>query len=188
MSPEPFDGTAIVLHLIEAARAWAPYHEARAVVLGEGMEEADAVMFRWVQELEERYAREQPKAEPVGWEPRTWGELVAGDRVTMGGVEAEVVSIRRWHVDPRSSEYRPVPLESVEVRLKWGTPPQVKGYPMPAAGEVETLRGPAGLALDEANGYRSLLAEEPINVMESWAADAAATLEAAGLGPVEVLP
>lgn len=191
---EPFDGTAVVLHLIEAARA------ARLAVLKADQEIKDLhdmpgevwELIGWVEKLEERYAREQPAPEPVGWEPRRWRELVAGDRVEMGGVEAEVVGdafTNDWHVDPRSSEYRPAPLEHsvTNVRLKWGEPAQEKVYPMQPDGEVETLRGPSGLALDAAAGYRSLLAEEPIDVLDGWAADAACTLEAAGLGSVTVM-
>jgi hypothetical protein len=181
-TPQPFDGTAEVLHLIEACRRLrklAPLSEAARDI------------HHWVDALEARYTREQPEPEPVGWHPRRWRELVAGDRVEMNGVEAlvEGTVTNNWHVDPRSSEYRPEPLEHsvTVVRLTWGDPPATKAYNMPPDGEVETLRGDAGQAVDEANGFRSALQEEPVDVMASWAEDAAITLAAAGLGPVEVI-
>lgn len=183
---EPFDGTAVVLHLIEACREVA----SRTGLDLDGQDVRHII--HWTRELEARYVREQPEPEPVGWEPRRWRELADGDRVEMGGVEAMVVGdafTNDWHVDPHSSEYRPSPLEHsvTNVRLKWGEPAQEKVYPMQPDGEVECLRGPIGQERDATAGYRPLLADEPVNVLESWAEDAARTLEAAGLGPIEVM-
>lgn len=187
---EPADGTAIVLHLIEAARDW---RTGAFVTSDEGPELG--TLARWVDALEERYAREQPAPEPVGWEPRRWREVVDGDRVTMGGVEALVIGApvtHHWHVDPKSSEYRPAPLEHAarNVRLRWTGPDgaeQEKVYPMPPGGEVECLRGPAGQEADRAAGHRSVLEGERVDVLEHWAGEAVAILELAGLGPVEVI-
>lgn len=180
----PFDGTAEVLHLIEAARALA----ATAGDVDRRTDPAALAVIGWAQALEARYAREQPAPDPVGWEPRRWRELVAGDTVEAGGVETEVLaaSTQRWHVDPNSNEYRPTPLEHDVTVVTLAFRPD-QPYRMPPDGEVECLRGPAGQAVDEANGHRSLLSQEPIDVMASWAADAALTLEAAGLGPAEVI-
>jgi hypothetical protein len=185
---EPADGAAEILHLIEAVRAWAPHHTSRAAVLGESIEQADTDLFRCIERLEARYAREQPAPEPVGWHPRCWRELVAGDRVEVAGTQATVLSsmTQDWHVDPASNVYRPAGLEHSVTLIRLDYRPD-QPYPMPPDGEVETLRGPAGQAIDEANGFRSALAEEPIDVMASWAQDAADTLAAAGLGPVEVI-
>lgn len=191
---EPFDGAAVVLHLIEAARAW------RNAVVAElddfrssGLLEEQA-LAGWVEQLEARYDREKIEPEPVGWEPRQWREVIAGDFVQMGGVQAMVKASTAldWHVDPsedKDNQYRPRPMEhsAVRVTLSVDEWPEPRTYSFPVDGEVETLRGSAGQALDEANGYRSVLAEEPINVMQSWAEDAAATLNSAGLGPVEVI-
>lgn len=208
MTPQPADGTAIILHLIEAARAW-NQPEAKWC----GPEEQD--LEYWIGQLEERYAREQAEhgPAPVGWGPRAWRELVAGDTVEVGGVEAVIEKAYPgdWHVSETDYAYHPGPdrgeesdgckncrgrcretrgrkyaaLEHsyVSVKLEGREPT----YKMPPDGEVETLRGPAGQALDEANGYRSALGEQEIDVMASWAADAAETLEAAGLGPIEVM-
>lgn len=217
---EPFDGTAIVLHLIEAARAVVrrPGYGLSHLFDAEGRD-----LQRWVAELEIRYAREQPALAPAGWQPRTWSEVIAGDRVSLGGVEAEVVvsGNQRWHVQPdpndptgrdvrrewhegpdedycrscqqrclRHRGFRNFPLEHevTAVTLLLAGETETRHYPrMHPDGEVEVLRGPAGQAFDEANGFRSALGEESINVLESWAEDAAITLEAAGLGPVKVL-
>lgn len=201
---EPVDGTAIILHLIEAARAW-------TYSSGHGDTETVA-LIEWVGKLEERYARERIEAAPVGWEPRYWRDLVSGDRVNVDGHEAVIESAipLAWHVDPDEKKrvWHEGPdrdqckgcsgLRCKKARgwlypaLEWGkTVIKLEGretlYRIPFENEVETLRGPAGRAVDEANGYRSVLGEEPVNVMASWAADAALTLEAAGLGPIEVI-
>lgn len=204
---KPIDGAAVVLHLIEAARAWA--HTA-APLKAEGV-----ALAAWVAELEERYEREARGDAPVGWEPRRWRELVAGDRVELGGVEAVVQSAQTldWHVSPdkyayhvgignsddenpcracngrcretRGRKYEALEHSVTSVKLEGREPV----YQMPPDGEVETLRGPAGQALDEVNGHRSQVpgGADPIEVLGSWAAKAALTLEGAGLGPVEVL-
>lgn len=221
---EPFDGTAIVLHLIEAARAWqvAVVHELGTTGAHPLPEERE--LDRWIDELQARYVQEQPAPAPIGWHPRTWSEVTAGDRVSLGGVEADVVRAitHHWHVEPdpddpngrdvrrewhegpdadhcrscqqrclRRRGFRNFPLEHTvtEVALLLPGQTEPRTYPrMLPDGEVEVLRGPAGQALDEVNGFRSALGEESITVLESWAEDAAITLEAAGLGPVEVLP
>lgn len=181
---EPADGVAEILHLIEAARA------ARDAWHLDPATPGYLPLIQYVERLEARYAREQPAPEPVGWHPRTWRELVAGDQVEVGGVQATVlscVSTFAGHVDPESNERRPSPLEHTTTLVRLDYRPG-EPYSMPPDGEVETLRGPAGQAVDEANGFRSALHEEPIDVMASWAQDAADTLATAGLGPVEVIP
>lgn len=203
----PVDGCAVVLHLIEAARAWA---RAAGEVGPEG-----TALAAWVAELEDRYEREARGEVTVGWEPRRWRELVAGDRIEMGGVEAVIVSAQTqgWHVSPdkyvyhpgigndedenpcracggkcretRGRKYEPLEHSITAVRLEG----YERLYQMPPEGEVETLRGPAGQAVDEVNGHRSRVPGgiDPIEVLSSWAQDAVATLEGAGLGPVEIL-
>lgn len=176
---KPADGVAALLHLVEAIR------DMRGNLSDEGFA-LTAEAEHWVRELDAWIEREQPEPEPMTWHPRRWREVLAGDRVSVGGVEAEVVlagPLQSWHVDPRSSEYRPAPLEHevYPVTLRWDG--QEKRYSMPPDGEVECLRGDAGVAVDEANAFRSSLAEEPINVLESWAEDAVSTLRAAGLRP-----
>jgi len=206
---QPVDGCAVVLHLIEAARAWA---RTAGAVGPDG-----TALAAWVAELEDRYEREARGEVAVGWEPRRWRELVAGDRVELGGVEAVIASAvtQHWHVDTREEMRRwhpgsgndaeegscrtcrgachrgrgwesPALERSVtEVRLEG----RDRVYQMPPDGEVETLRGPAGRALDEVNGHRSRVPGgiDPAEVLASWVQDAAATLEAAGLGPIEVM-
>lgn len=213
-APKPFDGTAVILHLIEAARAWQ-----NAVVRELGSSGAHPLpeeqeLDRWIDVLEARYQREKIEPEPVGWHPRRWCEVTAGDRVSLRGVEADVIRCitHHWHVDPEKREWHegpdadycrtcqqrclkrkgwknfPLEHDVTEVSLLLPGETEPRTYPrMLPDGEVEVLRGPAGRALDEVNGFRSELQEEPINVMQSWAADAAVTLEAAGLGPVEMV-
>ena len=176
---EPFDGTAVVLYLIEAARTCAATWREQGLRL---KPEATALVA-WVAELEERYAREQPAPAPVGWEPRRWRELLPGDRVSMGGQEATIANVAtsRWHVDPLSNTYRPQPLEHevTKVRLEGRAPL----YSMPPDGEVETLRGEVGQRADAGSGYRSPLVGESVDVIKEWAWEAVQTLQAAGLEP-----
>ena len=212
---QPVDGCAVVLHLIEAARAWA---RTAGAVGPEG-----TALAAWVAALEDRYEREARGEVAVGWEPRRWRELVAGDRIEIGGHEAVIESsfTHDWHVDARDEARRWHPGAGNDVDgdpcrtcrgacrrgRGWESPAlehsvtsiRLEGrryektpdgsYRMPSDGEVETLRGPAGQALDEVNGHRSRVpgGVDPIEVLGSWVADAAATLEAAGLGPIEVM-
>lgn len=206
MSAQPADGTAIILHLIEAAR------ELRSYDNWPGHVGTSNIVY-WIEKLEERYARDRIEPAPVGWEPRAWRDLLAGDTISLGGVEAvvEKAHLHRWHVSETEYTYHPGPdrgEESDGCRGCGGRCRETRGrkyaeherayvgiklvgrekvYQMPLEGEVETLRGQGGQALDEVNGFRSSLAEEPIDVMASWAADAALTLEHAGLGPIEVM-
>jgi hypothetical protein len=208
------EGYVVVLHLIEAARAF---------VRTAGPLKAEGVaLAAWVGELEERYEREARGGAPIGWEPRRWRELVQGDRVSLGGVEAVIESTntlqwhvdvsdeaRRWHTgtgnnddeDPcrtcrgacrRGRGWESPALEHsvTSVRLDGHRNPKTPdgSYKMPPDGEVETLRGPAGQALDEVNGYRSQIpGNDPVEVLASWSEEAAAVLEGAGLGPIEVM-
>lgn len=176
---KPYDGTAVLLHLIEAARAWALESGSP-----DDRRQAGVTLAGWVGTLERYVDQVVPPVPPVSWEPRRWRELVAGDRVSLGGVEAEVESaaVQDWHVDPRSSEYRPEPLEHSVVALRLVGRDML--YRMPPDGEVETFRGPAGAALDEANGrHLGLVEADRHMVLSSWAAEAFQTLEAAGLSP-----
>lgn len=175
---KPFDGIAALLHLVEAARE---------VTAGETVDYAgqDVTKLRgWVRHLEEHLKAIVPDVPEVGWEPRRWRELIQGDTVSLGGVEAvvESASYQEWHVDPRSSDFRPVPMDHAVVALRLvGRDPL---YRMPPEDEVETLRGPAGQAVDEANGrHLGLVKADRRMVLASWAADAFVTLEAAGLDP-----
>lgn len=186
---KPIDGTAVVLHLIEAAREWAEQQSVPSA----------AALVAWVEELESRYAREAGGQEQVGWEPRRWRELVAGDRVEVGGHEAEIGSAftSDWHVHPENyvyvqgegRKYERFERTVTKVKFVGRSNAQTKdgAYDMPPDGEVETLRGPVGQALDEVNGHRSIHAGDPIEVLGSWAAEAVDTLAAAGLGPIEVM-
>lgn len=198
---QPADGTAVILHLIEAARVWAR---------SSGEPGPATALAAWVGEIEARYGREKIAPAPVGWDPRKWRVLVKGDRVELGGIEAEIewTETQTWHVDPDEDHRRwhegpeidhckacgqrcrkargwfSPPLKHTFTKVKLVGRDQV--YKMPPEGEVETLRGEYGRDLDAVAGYRSPLAEEVHDVMTDWARDAADTLAAAGLGPVEV--
>lgn len=180
MTAKPHDGVSVLLHLVEAVRAW----DRKQSGLGTMFDQEAGTVRAWLRELEEHLEEVVPKVPPVGWEPRRWEELVAGDTVSLGGQEAVVASamLQEWHVDPASSEYRPQPLEHSYVALRLeGRDPL---YRMPPTGEVETLRGPAGQAVDEANGrHLGMVEADRVVVMGSWARDAMLTLEAAGLDP-----
>lgn len=179
-APEPFDGTAVVLHLIEAARACTTVWREQ----GTRLKPEATALVAWVAELEERYAREQPAPAPAGWEPRKWRELLPGDRVSMGGQEATIAQpavTQHWHVDPRSNTYRPQPMEHAVTLIRLEGREQA--YRMPPDGEVETLRGEAGREADALAGYRSWGAEQPVDVLAEWAWEAVQTLRAAGLDP-----
>lgn len=189
MTAQPADGTAVILHLIEAVRHWKKFCEI------DPPWQHEITLKHWVEELERRLEREVPETAPVSWEPRTWGELCQGDRVSVGGVEAEVVApvmVLRWHVDPNRRKYVEglgyvnFPLEHSTTRVKLSF--REEAYDMPTGGEVETLRGPLGQERDRAAGRgRAGLEEDRAAVLGHWVDEAAQTLEAAGLGPVEVL-
>lgn len=95
MTLKPADGTAVILHLIEAARALA-----QSAPRFKGTPAAAVV--EWADRLESYLAEQIPDEQPAGWEARTWGEVVAGDRVSLGGVEADVqqAALLPWHVEP----------------------------------------------------------------------------------------
>lgn len=200
----PFDGTAVVLHLIEAAREWAR-------VQGAGLRPEAVALVAWVSELEERYEREKVAPAPVGWEPRQWRELLPGDTVSLGGAEAVIAApavtqhwhvdtrneVRKWHTGPDEDHCRTCQQRCRRAR-GWESPAlehsvtlirlegREQAYRMPPDGEVETLRGEAGREADAASGYRSPLAEDGPDVLTEWAWEAVQTLQAAGLKPVEV--
>jgi len=213
---QPVDGCAVVLHLIEAARAWAR----TAGPVGPG----GTALAAWVAELEDRFETETHGDAPVGWEPRRWRELMAGDKIEVGGQVAEIETayLGDWHVDPEKWAWHPGPNDpenSDSCRACGGRCRQTRGRKYEAAeqrymrlmlvgrrnqdpksddgsyrmfnldGEVETLRGPAGQAADRLSGHRSLApgGVEPAQILDGWVEDAAATLAAAGLGPIEVL-
>lgn len=107
--------------------------------------------------------------EPAGgWRQRTWADVRENDRVSLGGVEAVVLSahIQRWHVDPRSDKYNPRPLEHdiVMVRLQVvGQEPRV--YSMPPSGPIMILEGqnpigPAVAAIAREFGAIEVIKEE----------------------------
>lgn len=185
MTAQPGDGAAVILHVIEAARAWNAECGLQGPKRARPDLDVENSLAEWVDRLEAWLEREAPAASvSAGWEARTWGELVEGDTVSVGGVEAVVESaqVQVWHVDPRSSEYRPQPMEHsvTKVRLAGREPL----YSMPTGGEVETLRGPAGQAIDEVNGrHAGMVAADRILILASWASDAFQTLQATGLNP-----
>jgi hypothetical protein len=181
MAAQPADGTAAILHLIEAARA----------VTKDYQSEIDPGDFRrlgrWVDELEKFIERAAPAEAPVGWEPRRWREVKPGDTVSAGGVEArvEAASTSRWHVDPQSNPVYPKPLEHDVTTVRLAGRDRV--YQMPPDGEVETLRGPIGQEIDRQAGRgRADREAERIEVLGHWAGEAWQTLAAAGLQPEEV--
>lgn len=169
----PADGVAVLLHLVQAAREVA----SREGLDLDGQDVRE--ITRWVRELDRWVDEAQPPPLVAQWEPRKWRELVHGDRVRMGTAEAEVQSTgtATWHVDPKSNDRYPRPLDHdvTHVRLVGREPL----YRMPADGMVDTFRGAAGLALDEAARGR----EVPAEILGSWAGDAILTLVAAGLDP-----
>jgi hypothetical protein len=216
---KPVDGTAVILHLIEAARAWARWGTAD----GPDPESSNPVqnLADWVNLLEERLAAEIPDEQEAGWEARTWGELLPGDRVSLQGVEALVkqVALLPWHVEPdpekgvrqvwhpgynavdegsgapehcracrgrcqRGRGFQMFPLEHSQVRITLEFGGQVNSYQMAPGGEIEVLRGPAGIEIDRAagRGAGQVRADREM-VLESWAAEAFQTLAAAGLSP-----
>lgn len=83
--------------------------------------------------------REIAQVDPVlVWVERTWVDVRTGDQVRMPGTDVTAhvqnAMLQRWHVDPRSSEYRPEALEwsAVRVLLDGG-----KAYDMDPAKPVE---------------------------------------------------
>lgn len=95
---------------------------------------------------------------PVRWDSMTWESLAtfpipiepdSAIRVRLAGVEADLLSavVEGWHVDPRSSEYRPIRLEhrAVAVKIRVGT--EEKMYRMPPTGKVEVRSGSLGEAV-----------------------------------------
>lgn len=61
------------------------------------------------------------------WVSRTWTDVRVGDHVRLGiaGPSAYVIACTHldWHIDPRSSEYRPVGLEWQAVNVTFSTDP-----------------------------------------------------------------
>jgi hypothetical protein len=99
MTRRPIDGTAVILHLIEAVRAW-NQPEARWC----GQEERN--LEEWANALETYLAEQIPDEQSAGWEPRTWGEVLTGDRVSAGGQEYLVKQavVLNWHVESSASK------------------------------------------------------------------------------------
>ena len=94
---------------------------------------------------------------PERWDPMTWEALATWPepwtdslRIRLKGVEADLLSavVEGWHVDPRSSEYRPIRLEHdvVAVRIRIGEAEE-KTYRMPPSGQVEVRSGSLGEAV-----------------------------------------
>jgi hypothetical protein len=209
---KPIDGTAVILHLIEAAR--------QCVSQDFGLP-ACAALNEWTFRLESYLAEQIPDEHEAGWEARTWGELLPGDRVSLQGVEALVkqVALLPWHVEPdpekgvrqvwhpgcdavdeesgapehcracrgrcqRGRGFQVFPLEHSQVRITLEFGGQENSYPMAPDGEIEVLRGPAGIEIDRAagRGAGQVRADREM-VLGSWAAEAFQTLAAAGLSP-----
>jgi hypothetical protein len=127
-------GSALILAVLEAARVMSRELEANPYsppIVGH--------LITASRMLDGAIAQLMPR--PT-WRATTWGmvaALGAGTRVRLGGHEAVVASaeLQQWHVDPRSDQYRPRPLEHrvVAVRLGGGE----KLYTMPPDGAVEVL-------------------------------------------------
>lgn len=132
--PQHEAGAALILAVLDAARRIAntPGH-AFAAIFGSPEAELSAA----VQMLDG--AVEQLKPRPA-WRMATWARVAglgAGTRVRLGGAEAVVESavIQSWHVDPRSNEYRPQPMEHQVVFTKLVG--REGGYRFPTGGQVE---------------------------------------------------
>lgn len=114
-----------------------------------------SVQDRWGVELH-RF-RVTVLVEPADrWDTMTWEALATWPepwdgpvRVRLNGVEASLLSaiVEGWHVDPRSSEYRPVPLEHQVVAVKLIVGQEEKVYRMPPSGQVEVHSGAIGPAV-----------------------------------------
>lgn len=218
MTFKPADGTAVILHLIEAARAVGrSYHFPRDPAAIEDVR----ILVGRIEMLESYLAEQIPNEQEAGWEARTWGELLPGDRVSLQGVEALVkqVALLPWHVEPdpekgvrqvwhpgydavdeesgapercracrgrcqRGRGFQMFPREHSQVRITLEFGGQETSYPMAPDGEIEVLRGPAGIEIDRAagRGAGQVRADREM-VLGSWAAEAFQTLAAAGLSP-----
>jgi hypothetical protein len=114
-----------------------------------------SVQDRWGVELH-RFRITVLVEPPVRWDLMTWEALATWPEpwdgpihIRLKGVEADLLSavVEGWHVDPRSSEYRPVALEHdvVAVRIRVGQ--EEKVYRMPPSGQVEVRSGSLGEAV-----------------------------------------
>jgi hypothetical protein len=127
-------GAALILSLIDAARAYAAESGAGLATMFNGPASELVTTSRMLDGVISTYLTPRQI-----WRAGTWVDVSTGDRVRLGGHEAVVASavVQDWHVDPRGSTYRPVPLEHrvVAVRLGGGE----KLYTMPPDGPVEIL-------------------------------------------------
>jgi hypothetical protein len=130
-------GAALILRVIEAARAvvskpgygLATLYDQDGAALGTAVAMLGAAM-------------EQLAPRPA-WRVVTWkdiaGSAASGTRVRLGTAEAVVESaaLQTWHADPRSSEFRPQPLEHQVCAVRLAGRGQL--YSMPPTGAVEIL-------------------------------------------------
>src|ERR1044072_138718 len=97
------------------------------------------------------------------WVERTWADVRTGDRVRMPGTDAtahvQSAMHQRWHVDPRSSEYRPEGLEWSAVRVTlafaFTNATNVSSYDMDPAQPVEIEIDEATLHMLNALGWEN---------------------------------
>lgn len=153
-------GSALILAVIEAARTIA----ARPAVDLANLVGAQVELVTAVRMLDGAVKQLLPRP---AWCEGTWvdvARLGEGTRVRLGGHEAVVFSaaLQAWHVDPRSSEYRPQPLEHQVVAVRLGEGQKL--YRFPPSGPVEILD-----------------VEWPEEDLGSWVAAAGAVLEAQAL-------
>lgn len=182
MTLKPIDGYAVILHLIEAARALSSFDHT-----------LNANVRHWVGVLETYLAEQIPAVVEVGWEARTWGELLPGDTINAGSGEALVTKSSTltlpWHLEPDpvtgvrqvwhpgrdavdEESGAPEHCRACRGRCTRGRGYQVfakewsqsaalvtlahegveREFKMPFANEIEVLRGPAGRAADESSG------------------------------------
>lgn len=213
MTLKPADGTAVILHLIEAARAVGQsYHFPHDPAAIEDVR----ILVDRIEMLETYLAEQIPDEQLVGWEPRTWGEVVAGDTINAGSGDLLVQQAARldWHVEPdrrvwhvgrdavdeerkpeycrgckgrchRAKGFQNFPLEHSQMAVTLAAADGREGrFTMPTDGEIEVLRGEAGREIDRAAGRGAQIVKADRDmVLTSWAGEAFQTLAAAGLSP-----
>jgi hypothetical protein len=129
-------GSAFILAVLDAARELIGR---RGFGLSSLLDRQEAALVTAVTMLDGAVSQLTPR--PT-WRTTTWAEVVelgTGTRVRLGGQEAVVNSadIQTWHVDPRSSEYRPRSLEYRVVSTWLSGRDQLYGFP--PEGPVEVL-------------------------------------------------
>lgn len=96
------------------------------------------------------------------WVPLTWADVAPGDRVRLPGrpdTEEGVLAVLPldWHVDPKSKERWPRPLEHSEIKVTFCEPERTYGFP--PSGQVE-IRREAEVSPERFAAIISLLSRE----------------------------